>query len=83
MSFKALLATKTDDKISASVVDMHERDLMPGALPVEEAVRRYLPAMRSVVEKVEGQFRQVCLQGQFEQHIQLAIGSNEHLGVEI
>ena len=27
------------------------------AMSVEEAVRRYLPAMRSVVEKIEGQFR--------------------------
>ncbi|KJZ39380.1 MULTISPECIES: MDR family oxidoreductase [Pseudomonas] len=35
MSFKALLATKTDDKISASVVDMHERDLMPGDVTVK------------------------------------------------
>ena len=30
MAFKALLATKTDDKISTSVVDMDEKDLMPG-----------------------------------------------------
>jgi acrylyl-CoA reductase (NADPH) len=35
MTFKALLATKTDDKISASVVDMHERDLMPGDVTVK------------------------------------------------
>ena len=34
MTFKALLATKTGDKISAGVVDMHEQDLMPGDVTV-------------------------------------------------
>lgn len=34
MTFKALLATKTGDKISASVVDMAEQDLMPGDVTV-------------------------------------------------
>ncbi|SIO72905.1 acrylyl-CoA reductase (NADPH) [Burkholderia sp. GAS332] len=34
MTFKALLATKTGDKISASVVDMSEHDLMPGDVTV-------------------------------------------------
>ena len=44
---------------------MHEEQVMgclnlvyiAKAMSVEEAVRRYLPAMRSVVEKIEGQFR--------------------------
>ncbi|NWB95750.1 oxidoreductase [Pseudomonas gingeri] len=35
MSFKALLATKTSDKISASVVDMQDQDLMPGEVTVK------------------------------------------------
>ena len=30
MTFKALLAAKTDEKISTSVVEMTEQDLMPG-----------------------------------------------------
>ena len=34
MTFKALLATKTGEKISASVVDMNEQDLMPGDVTV-------------------------------------------------
>ena len=42
-----------------------------------------LPSMSRIVEKNEGQFRQVWLQGSCEQYIQLAIGSDEHLGVEI
>ena len=35
MTFKALLATKTGDKISASVVDMQDQDLMPGEVTVK------------------------------------------------
>jgi len=35
MTFKALLATKTDDKISTSVVEMNEDDLMPGDVSVK------------------------------------------------
>jgi acrylyl-CoA reductase (NADPH) len=35
MTFKALLATKTGDRISASVVDTHEQDLMPGDVTVK------------------------------------------------
>ena len=34
MTFKALLATKTGEKISASVVEMAEQDLMPGDVTV-------------------------------------------------
>jgi acrylyl-CoA reductase (NADPH) len=34
MAFKALLATKTGEKISASVVDVAEQDLMPGDVTV-------------------------------------------------
>lgn len=34
MAFKALLATKTGDKISANVVDMAEQDLMPGDVSI-------------------------------------------------
>lgn len=34
MTFKALLATKTGDKISASVVDMTDQDLMPGDVSI-------------------------------------------------
>ena len=34
MTFKALLATKAGDKISASVVEMAEQDLMPGDVTV-------------------------------------------------
>src|SRR5437667_699040 len=34
MTFKALLATKTDEKISTSVVEMTELDLMPGDVTV-------------------------------------------------
>jgi acrylyl-CoA reductase (NADPH) len=34
MTFKALLAAKTGEKISTSVVDMHEQDLMPGDVTV-------------------------------------------------
>jgi len=34
MTFKALLATKTDKTISTSVVDMNERDLMPGDVTI-------------------------------------------------
>jgi acrylyl-CoA reductase (NADPH) len=34
MTFKALLATKTNEKISASVVDLKEDDLMPGDVTV-------------------------------------------------
>lgn len=34
MTFKALLVTKTGDKISASVVDMQDLDLMPGDVTV-------------------------------------------------
>ncbi|WP_137818337.1 MDR family oxidoreductase [Pseudomonas sp. 2FG] len=35
MTFKALLATQTDGKISTNVVDMHEQDLMPGDVTVK------------------------------------------------
>lgn len=35
MTFKALLATKTDNRVSASVVDMPEHDLMPGDVTVK------------------------------------------------
>jgi len=35
MTFKALLATKTDNRISASVVDLHEQELMPGDVTVK------------------------------------------------
>ena len=35
MTFKALLATKTDNRISVSVVDLHEQDLMPGDVTVK------------------------------------------------
>jgi acrylyl-CoA reductase (NADPH) len=34
MAFKALMATKADDKISTSVVEMDEKDLMPGDVSV-------------------------------------------------
>jgi acrylyl-CoA reductase (NADPH) len=34
MTFKALLATKTDGKVSASLVTLHEQDLMPGDVVV-------------------------------------------------
>jgi len=34
MSFKALLATKTNDQISTNIVDLHEQDLMPGDVTV-------------------------------------------------
>jgi acrylyl-CoA reductase (NADPH) len=34
MAFKALQATKADDKISTSVVEMNEQDLMPGDVSV-------------------------------------------------
>src|ERR1700757_2069406 len=34
MTFKALLAMKTDGRISASVVDMSEQELMPGDVTV-------------------------------------------------
>lgn len=35
MTFKALLATKTGNKISADLIDMHEQDLMPGDVTVK------------------------------------------------
>lgn len=35
MTFKALLATKTGEKISTSMVEMHEQDLMPGDVTVK------------------------------------------------
>jgi len=35
MTFKALLATKTDNRVSASIVDMPEHDLMPGDVTVK------------------------------------------------
>jgi len=34
MTFKALLATKSDGKVSASLVTLHEQDLMPGDVVV-------------------------------------------------
>jgi acrylyl-CoA reductase (NADPH) len=34
MTFKALLATKTGEKLSTSVVEMTEQDLMPGDVTV-------------------------------------------------
>src|SRR5216117_4324643 len=34
MTFKALLATKTDKTISTSLVDVNEQDLMPGDVTV-------------------------------------------------
>jgi acrylyl-CoA reductase (NADPH) len=34
MTFKALLATKTDKTISTSVVDVNEHDLMPGDVTI-------------------------------------------------
>lgn len=34
MTFQALLATKTGDKVSTSVVKLHEQDLMPGDVTV-------------------------------------------------
>jgi len=34
MTFKALRASKTDDKISCGLVDMHEHELMPGDVTV-------------------------------------------------
>jgi acrylyl-CoA reductase (NADPH) len=34
MTFKALLAAKTDGKITTSVVEMNEQDLMPGDVTV-------------------------------------------------
>ena len=34
MTFKALLATKTDKTISTSVVDMKEQELMPGDVTI-------------------------------------------------
>lgn len=33
MAFKALLATKTAEKISTTLVEMDEKDLMPRELP--------------------------------------------------
>ena len=30
MTFQALLATKAGDKVSTTVVELHEQDLMPG-----------------------------------------------------
>ena len=34
MTFKALPATKTDKRISTSVADVNERDLMPGDVTI-------------------------------------------------
>jgi acrylyl-CoA reductase (NADPH) len=34
MAFKALLATKTAEKISVSLIEMDEKDLMPGDVTV-------------------------------------------------
>jgi acrylyl-CoA reductase (NADPH) len=34
MSFKALLATKTNDVLSTNIVELHEQDLMPGDVTV-------------------------------------------------
>ena len=34
MTFKALLATKTGETISTSVVEMNEQDLMPGDVTI-------------------------------------------------
>jgi len=47
MTFKALLAAKTGDAISTSVVDMHEQDLMPGdtTVAVEYSTVNYKDAM--------------------------------------
>ncbi|MBI3528496.1 MAG: oxidoreductase [Betaproteobacteria bacterium] len=47
MTFKTLLATKTDKTISTSVVDMNEQDLMPGdvAIAVDYSTVNYKDAM--------------------------------------
>lgn len=34
MTFQALLATKTGEKVSTSIIDLHEQDLMPGDVTV-------------------------------------------------
>jgi acrylyl-CoA reductase (NADPH) len=34
MTFKALLATKSDDRIETNLIDMDERDLMPGDVSI-------------------------------------------------
>jgi acrylyl-CoA reductase (NADPH) len=47
MTFKALLATKTAERISTSIVDLDERDLMPGnvTVSVEYSTVNYKDAM--------------------------------------
>src|SRR6185295_10984662 len=47
MTFKALLATKKDKTISTSIVDMQEKDLMPGdvTIAVDYSTVNYKDAM--------------------------------------
>ena len=47
MTFKALLAAKTGEKISTSVVEMNEHDLMPGdvAIAVDYSTVNYKDAL--------------------------------------
>lgn len=47
MTFKALLAAKTGETISTSVVEMHEQDLMPGdvTITVDYATVNYKDAL--------------------------------------
>lgn len=50
MTFKALLASKTGDTISSSLVDFKEEDLMPGdvTVAVEYSTVNYKDAMALV-----------------------------------
>jgi hypothetical protein len=45
MTFKALLATKTDKTIATSVIDVNEHDLMPGdvTVAVDNSTVNYRP----------------------------------------
>src|SRR3954462_7138641 len=54
MTFKALLAAKTDGKITTNVVDMKEQDLMPGdvAIAVDYSTVNYKDAM-AITGRVE------------------------------
>src|SRR3954464_3717493 len=54
MTFKALLAAKTDGKITTSIVDMNERDLMPGdvTVAVDYSTVNYKDAM-AITGRVE------------------------------
>jgi len=47
MAFKALLATKTGQKISTSLAEMNEQDLMPGdvAITVDYSTVNYKDAL--------------------------------------